>query len=250
MIRLFTNMRQTLLTESKFSKYLLYALGEIILVVIGILIALQINNWNEIQKQQQEEQVIQKNILKDLEKDKIGLNKIISIRKSTAASAKVMASYYEGVKIEKLSDYYFHWTNVLYWQFHHPRNITFEELVNSGKVSLISNPEIKELLLDMNASYQELFEVRRHMYDDYSIYLYQPYSSIIDYGVGIEVWENPNTTITLSNAQVQVALKTTAIKNGFTLAQFNNLLLNELNSKILEQVETTIKLIQKEIDSK
>ena len=39
-----------MLTENKFSKYLIYAIGEIILVVIGILIALQINNWNELRK--------------------------------------------------------------------------------------------------------------------------------------------------------------------------------------------------------
>ncbi len=47
MIKFFRRIRQRLLSESKFSKYLLYAIGEIVLVVIGILIALQINNWNE-----------------------------------------------------------------------------------------------------------------------------------------------------------------------------------------------------------
>ncbi|NND93669.1 MAG: hypothetical protein HKN45_02325 [Flavobacteriales bacterium] len=47
MIKFFRKIRQRLLSESKFSKYLIYALGEIILVVIGILIALQINNWNQ-----------------------------------------------------------------------------------------------------------------------------------------------------------------------------------------------------------
>jgi len=46
MIKFFRRIRQKLLSENKFSKYLLYAIGEIILVVIGILIALQINNWN------------------------------------------------------------------------------------------------------------------------------------------------------------------------------------------------------------
>ncbi len=50
MIKFFRRIRQKLLTENKFSKYLIYAIGEIILVVIGILIALQINNWNENQK--------------------------------------------------------------------------------------------------------------------------------------------------------------------------------------------------------
>jgi hypothetical protein len=50
MIKFFRHIRQRLLSQNKLSKYLLYAIGEIILVVIGILIALQINNWNEERK--------------------------------------------------------------------------------------------------------------------------------------------------------------------------------------------------------
>jgi len=50
MIKFFRKIRQKMLVENKFSKYLLYAIGEIILVVIGILIALQINNLNENRK--------------------------------------------------------------------------------------------------------------------------------------------------------------------------------------------------------
>ena len=47
MIKFFRRIRQKLLSENRFNKYLLYAIGEIVLVVLGILIALQINNWNE-----------------------------------------------------------------------------------------------------------------------------------------------------------------------------------------------------------
>jgi hypothetical protein len=50
-IKFFRKIRQQILTENKFSKYFLYAIGEIILVVIGILIALRINNWNELRKE-------------------------------------------------------------------------------------------------------------------------------------------------------------------------------------------------------
>jgi hypothetical protein len=50
MIKFFRKIRQRLLSENKFSKYFLYAIGEISLVVIGILIALQVNNWNEQKK--------------------------------------------------------------------------------------------------------------------------------------------------------------------------------------------------------
>ena len=47
MLRIFRKIRQRMLPDNKFSKYLLYAIGEILLVVIGILIALQVSNWNE-----------------------------------------------------------------------------------------------------------------------------------------------------------------------------------------------------------
>ncbi len=50
MINFFRKIRKQLLTQNKVSKYLLYAIGEIVLVVIGILIALSINNWNEWRK--------------------------------------------------------------------------------------------------------------------------------------------------------------------------------------------------------
>ena len=50
MIKFFRKIRQNLISEGKTGKYLKYAIGEIILVVIGILIALQINNWNEVRK--------------------------------------------------------------------------------------------------------------------------------------------------------------------------------------------------------
>lgn len=55
MISMLRKLRQKLLSENKFSKYLLYAIGEIVLVVIGILIALQINNWSEQQKTKEKE---------------------------------------------------------------------------------------------------------------------------------------------------------------------------------------------------
>jgi len=55
MIKFFRKIRQNLLMENKTGKYLKYAIGEIILVMIGILLALQINNWNEIQKMNKSE---------------------------------------------------------------------------------------------------------------------------------------------------------------------------------------------------
>ena len=69
MIKFFRHIRKKLLSENRFNKYLLYAIGEIILVVIGILIALQINNWNEYDKSQALAQKYLKLIKSDLELD-------------------------------------------------------------------------------------------------------------------------------------------------------------------------------------
>ena len=66
MIKLFRKIRQNLLTENKFSKYLMYAIGEILLVVIGILIALSINNWNQTRLNAATEKKILEEIKNDL----------------------------------------------------------------------------------------------------------------------------------------------------------------------------------------
>lgn len=67
MIRFFRTIRQKLLSENRFSKYLLYAIGEIILVVIGILLALYINNQNQLSNDRQRVDILLEKVLLDLE---------------------------------------------------------------------------------------------------------------------------------------------------------------------------------------
>ena len=66
MFRFFSTIRKTLVEKNHMKKYIIYAIGEIMLVVLGILIALQINNWNENQKQIREEGIILNSLLDDL----------------------------------------------------------------------------------------------------------------------------------------------------------------------------------------
>jgi hypothetical protein len=66
MIKFFRKIRQQLLSDNKFNKYFKYAFGEIVLVVIGILIALQINNWNENRKLNKEEIAVLAELKEDL----------------------------------------------------------------------------------------------------------------------------------------------------------------------------------------
>ena len=73
MIKFFRKIRQNLLSEGKTGKYLKYAIGEIILVVIGILIAVSINNWNEARKDKIKEQKVLKTLRSDFKSNIIQL---------------------------------------------------------------------------------------------------------------------------------------------------------------------------------
>lgn len=235
------------MANNKSGKYFKYALGEIVLVVIGILIAIQLNSVKQNNDKRTEEINHLKNILSDLIQDKVELEKIIERRKSKANSAKTMESYYHINRVDNLSEYYSNWTNVLFWEAHNPSFITFKELINSGKLSSLTNESIKQLLLKIDYSYNEMFEVRKHMYDDYSEYLYNSFADIVDYENAIIAWSEPNKIIELSREDVEKALKSKRIKNGFTLASFNNNILAEQLSAILTKVDSTIVIVEQEI---
>ena len=81
MIKFFRKIRQNLLSEGKTGKYLKYAIGEIVLVVIGILIALQINNWNEKRLEKQTLKNIYTIIAEDLKNDISDINHILKGKK-------------------------------------------------------------------------------------------------------------------------------------------------------------------------
>ncbi|WP_350290034.1 DUF6090 family protein [uncultured Croceitalea sp.] len=99
MIKFFRKIRQNLLSENKFSKYLIYAVGEIILVVIGILIALQINNWNENRKSEIETQNYYRQILIEIKNERKYIDSQIN---RLERSITTYDNYVEFVKNPKL----------------------------------------------------------------------------------------------------------------------------------------------------
>ena len=78
MISLFRKIRQKLLSQNQVTRYLVYAIGEILLVTIGILIALQVNNWNEERKQKLSVDAAIKSLIEDFRLDSLQLNNEIA----------------------------------------------------------------------------------------------------------------------------------------------------------------------------
>jgi hypothetical protein len=98
MIKLFRNIRKKLINEGKTSKYLKYAIGEIILVVIGILIALQINNWNEQEKNISQAEKHLKTIKLNLQDDILQAEMLLSETQTTIDYANDFLNQFKTLK--------------------------------------------------------------------------------------------------------------------------------------------------------
>ena len=160
MIKFFRNNRQQLLSESKnsfpkarFSKYLLYAIGEIFLVVVGILIALQINNWNSLKIKEKEEiqtyQQIKRQILED-QKELIQNRDLNNFHSAQFESAIQIISTNNRPKIDSLA--ILTMTLSQYSDFNGSGHI-YETLVNSGDIKLLKNMSIANNLQKLEMTY-------------------------------------------------------------------------------------------------
>jgi len=98
MIKFFRKIRRNLLMENKTGKYLKYAIGEIVLVVIGILIALQINNWNENRKSSTKELLILEELHQSLENNKDILSSRGEMFSKTEKEAELLLAYIDAKK--------------------------------------------------------------------------------------------------------------------------------------------------------
>ena len=148
MIKFFRRIRQRLLSENKFRNYVLYAIGEIILVVIGILIALQINNWNEEQKTESKVQDYYVLLLEDLNSDtNFARTTIDEYSKDLNAYETYTASYHK----EKLSPEQVYRELFKLNMISKPLTFntsTIESLQNSGEIGLIPS-NIRNRLIDL-----------------------------------------------------------------------------------------------------
>ena len=147
MIKFFRKIRQNLLSEGKTGKYLKYAIGEIVLVVIGILIALQINNWNERQKLKTQEIEILQNFQNTIKEDLKGLNRAITINNRVKKSMTLLLDYMnEDKSYHDSLKYHFGNTNV-HWEFTISSSI-FDAL-KSKDLNLISNDSLRQEIIEL-----------------------------------------------------------------------------------------------------
>ncbi|MDU8886547.1 DUF6090 family protein [Yeosuana sp. MJ-SS3] len=156
MIKFFRRIRQKMLTENKFSKYLFYAVGEIILVVIGILIALSVNNWNQENKDRRLGNDYLLRIHHDLVQDTTAFRNIITQNNALREDIKkALVTLYNGVddieQVKYISEVY----DKALDQVFTPNDNTYRGMVSSGTLGLIYNLELKESIIDLYSDYDQ-----------------------------------------------------------------------------------------------
>lgn len=141
------------MNQNKTSKYLKYAIGEIVLVVIGILIALQINNWNETRKARIKSVEYHTRLIEDLDRT------ITTSRNLNETAVKVLTSIKHTIDIllskkipdendKKQIDYALIW--ILRFNYQFSEQSTFEEMKSNGEMGLIYNLETRNNLVNFH----------------------------------------------------------------------------------------------------
>ena len=160
MIKFFRNIRKNLLNEGKTSKYFKYAIGEIVLVVIGILIALQINNWNENRKKRQIELNYLERLIIDLRENEKLLSEFHDIKQKQLEAANIFLNFSFSKNKDSVFNVMPYFNSIFSWQDININQVTFNEMVSSGNLDLISNDSIKIKLLELNKQYNSILIIQ------------------------------------------------------------------------------------------
>ena len=156
MINFFRKKRKKLADDNKPIKYMRFAFGEILLVVIGILIALSIDNWNEERKERKTELQYLKRLMIDLTNDtSYYAGRIAEAKFAIESLDKYIHETYETQEsIEEVKQLF----GLLYLNTDHltTQNTTYQELVSGGKLSVFRNEQLKTSIVDYYRVNKEL----------------------------------------------------------------------------------------------
>ena len=249
MLTFFRRIRKGLLGTGEARKYLLYAVGEIALVVIGILIALQINNWNEQKKQRDREVNSLIEISTELQSNIKNLDFIVhsnSLERKRHKSISTLIRHLEMRKAyhDSLSQHFTKVFNIGGITF---RNSGYQSLVSIG-VDLISNDELRSEIGKLY-SYNVLVldKVGNEMRDDFYHYILDYlreefiYTTITDEDNSKEIIKPRNYGSLLNNVEFIQSLKVySPIQHGF---------LNECVD-VLQETKKVLQLIKEELNEK
>ena len=248
MIKFFRKIRKNLLSQNKFSQYLLYAIGEIILVVIGILIALQINNWNESRQKKNLERDYLSEIKENLVRDTLNINKTLDFSSKKIDSIVNSLALFEQAK--KGLPYFKSFSPKMAILTDHvifePVRTGFDNMVSSEKIGLISNKKLRAELSNYYSDFsfrdgtqKRILQITRDFTDD--IVSKAMSKELMQSFIGLELDLK-------SASEINIHSDEKVISTLLIMLQVTGSLNNELTEKkatikdILAKIETELKL--------
>ena len=236
-----------MLTENKFSKYLIYAIGEIILVVVGILIALGINNWN----QEKANQRLETKILKELNHNlKVDLDEIkfdISLMDSVKVSCNQII---HDLRLNTIPSVEFY-NNIAWLKVvpHFDPNKSGYEFLKTKGVDIIKNDSLRTTIsnhYELNYPYYSKYEKERIEFK-----LRQTNPFLVKY---FNWLDNPDfylsETFEVSNKDYLIIRNDGSLEKLVIASAWENELMNSRAKRIEKQITDIIKLIKKELEVK
>lgn len=160
MLKFFRQIRQSLISENKFSKYLLYAIGEIVLVVLGILIALQINNQNEARKREKIEIEFLEGLVVDLKLDSTNFVQKIKGYDTLIVNNKLYLS--KAYETQHTYEDYLAVVGLISWDSEDflAQMATYNELIYSSNLNIFKDKELKNQII---SHYREYDRASKHI---------------------------------------------------------------------------------------
>ena len=243
MIKFFRKIRHRLLTENKISKYLLYAIGEIVLVMIGILLALSINNWNQTRQDNHKINSYLHKIGNELNTDFHNLELMIERRKQALIYTDTILKYYKKNHIEDSKLFENGFRSLFFESRFFPNTRAYESFKNSGHIKDLKNPEIEDKLnqyyhqvdnlLFIENGFNSITLPAEHTLGEKGFYI--EYQDILK-------WNNKDTVrFTIESMQKYPEFHTTFLRAKVFLEQ-----LIELYYGLLENSQSTIELVDNE----
>ncbi|MDG1571245.1 DUF6090 family protein [Robiginitalea sp. M366] len=157
MIGFFRSLRRNLLREDRISRYLVYALGEIVLVVIGILIALQINNWNQRKNELKQEKAMVKGLRLEFENNLADLQGSIKALEAIKGAGMYLLQFtgpdYENGTLTSVDSLISLTPRMDVWD---SSSYTLSNIKTSGKLATLSSEDLKQKLIEWEMFYGNL----------------------------------------------------------------------------------------------
>ncbi|WP_411768572.1 DUF6090 family protein [Winogradskyella sp. A3E31] len=144
MIKFFRKIRYDLMEQNKTGKYFKYAIGEIVLVVIGILIALSINNWNESRKEAIQEQFILKRLRTDISSDINQVSLEIDLIDKNTKELKFCIDVMLDKKEASIEAFRENLESMLNLSSFDQNKTTFNNIISSGQIEYIKNQNLTD----------------------------------------------------------------------------------------------------------